>query len=537
MSFNIDIHCHPSTKPFMSSMIDAEKKSVFEKYNHNIESSVMELLKKQFEKLSEVHLATQSNFDSLFRGGHRVVVASITPMERGFLVAGDMKNIKPKALSLIAKAFVFDLGYWPGTIKPILINGLMGFSTKNIEFVRNASGLTNYFKDGLLPEYNYLKGFHNKVSPQEKYTLKLVNSFKEIEDGMLTDGGKALYVILSVEGAHALKNMVPVTTEIKANQGRVYTPEELNEVEDGPGIKANITAMKKWKHVPLFITVMHHFWNGMGGHARSLNKLVGEVLNQSEGINQPLTALGRPFIRDLLSTTNGPRILVDIKHMSVASRREFYNMLDTEMQFQGQNIPIICSHTGVASDIDSLNELEQVNDKAEEENSSSYFHKARINLCGEDVRRIAKGGGLIGIQLDEKRIAGAGFVRKNFRGGLTDNELRNVCAELIMSNVFMMVRAVNAINAWNLFCIGSDYDGLINHLDPFPTSASANILREEIEFYLNNLHEVREPNTGKLIFSATAMKKLMMGLSAKQITEKIFSSNVMAFLKKNFNRV
>lgn len=536
MNFNIDIHCHPSTKPFMSSMVDAEKKTVFEQYNHHIESGVMELLKKQLAKLSEVHLGTQSNFDSLFRGGHRVVVASITPMERGFLVAGDMKNIKPKALSLIAKAFVFDLGSWPGTIKPILINGLMGFSTKNVEFVRNASGLRNYFKDGLLPEYNYLKSFHNKVSPQEKYTLKLVNSFKEIEEGMLTDGGMTLYVILSIEGAHALKNIAPVTTEIKANQGRVYTPDELNEVEDGPGIKANITAMKKWKYVPLFVTVMHHFWNGMGGHARSLNKLVGEVLNQSEGINQPLTALGRPVIRDLLSTTNGPRILIDIKHMSVASRREFYRMLDTEMQFAGQTIPIICSHTGVAADTDSLDTLEQVNDKAEEENTHNYFHKARINLCGDDVRRISKSGGLIGIQLDEKRIAGAGFTQKYFRGGFTDIALRNICSELIMSNVFMMVRAVHSPEVWNVFSIGSDYDGLINHLDPFPGSELIQVLREEIEFYLNNLHDVVEPGTGNIIFSVAEMKTLMMGFTAKQITEKIFSSNVMAFLKKNFNR-
>ena len=85
-------------------------------------------------------------------------------------------------------------------------------------------------------------------------------------------------------------------------------------------------------------------------------------------------------------------------------------------------------------------------------------------------------------------------------------------------------------------CIGSDYDGLINHLDPFPTAANASILRDEIEFYLDNLHDVKEPQTGRTIFTVAQMKALMFGLTSKEITEKIFSSNAMAFLKKNFNR-
>jgi microsomal dipeptidase-like Zn-dependent dipeptidase len=530
MAFNIDIHCHPSTKPFMSSLDDATKTNPFISFNHNIEDSVMQLLKGILAKKAEVQLSAQSNFDHLFRGGHRVVIASITPMERGFFVANDSR--KP---NLLADAFIFSQGVFANTIKPKLINALMGFSTASIEFVRNSNGLTSYFKDGLLPEFNYLKKFHNKKSAAEGYTLKLVNSFSEIEAGM-NSGENALYVLLSIEGAHSFKNTVPVTSEIRSKQGYVYSAGELNSIEDGQGVENNIIAMKKWKFVPLFITVMHHFWNGMGGHARSLNKMVGEMLNQQEGINQGLSATGKLVIRNLLRNDNGPRVLVDIKHMSIASRREFYQLLDTDPLFKNKKIPILCSHTGIASNIDSLNELQQVNDKKEEDNATNYFHKAQINLCGEDIRRIANSGGLIGIQLDEKRIAGAGFAKEKFRGGLTTNELRNVCSELIMSNVFMVIRAINTIDAWNICCIGSDYDGLINHLDPFPTSEDVHVLRDEIEFYLDHLHDVTEPVTGRIIFTVANMKALMMGLTAKQITEKVFSANVMAFLKKNFNR-
>ena len=87
MKFNIDIHCHPSTKSFMSAMEETDKKNPFISYDHNVEDIIMQLIKKMLAKKAEVQLSTQSNFDNLFRGGHRVIIASITPMERAFLVA------------------------------------------------------------------------------------------------------------------------------------------------------------------------------------------------------------------------------------------------------------------------------------------------------------------------------------------------------------------------------------------------------------------------------------------------------------------
>ena len=99
----------------------------------------------------------------------------------------------------------------------------------------------------------------------------------------------------------------------------------------------------------------------------------------------------------------------------------------------------------------------------------------------------------------------------------------------------MAVEAVNSREAWDVFCIGSDYDGLINNLDPFPTSAGADNLREELEFFLDNPVEI---NDASYDFKMTIadMKNLMMGLSAKEITAKIFSGNVLKFLSVNFRR-
>lgn len=552
--FNIDIHCHPSTKPFMKAL--QKKPDAFKSFNHDIQSNFIKLIKRLLEKESEVLFASQSNFDHLFEGGHRVVIASITPMEKAFFVA-NLKRATPFIFDF-KDLFIFDTtAPWEDTIKPKLINALMGFSIDCIEQVRGSGTFTDYFGQGLQPEYEYLIGHHNQQSSLHGFTIKFVKNFSEIENGLADDkarGTKTIYLILSIEGAHSFKTPSGTIGDVKQNQGRQHTTQELRDMSDSSAIEKNIRKMKReWEFPPLFVTMMHHFWNGMGGHARSLNKTVGEMLNQQEGINEPLSEKGKLVIRAFLQkqfdervgndiqTFLVPRILIDIKHMSIASRKDYYKMLDDE--FAGENIPIICSHTGIAHSQEpfdaendresSLENLAKVIDKEQEQNDRNYFHYAQINLCGEDVRRIVKSRGLIGIQLDEKRIAGTGFVQSKLRGGLTNFQLMHECAKLIMANMFVAVNTVNTPDAWDVFCIGSDFDGLINHLDPFPTAADVSTLRDEIEFFLENLVEVNDPGFDFKMGTAE-MKRLMMGLTASQITAKIFSENVMAFLSRNF---
>ena len=538
-NFNIDLHCHPSTKPFMSAL--QVKKDAIQSFNHKIENEFIKILKGLLKRQSEVLLESQSNFDHLFEGGHKVVIASITPMEKAFLVANQ------KRAPTINNIFIFDTkAPWENTIKPPLINALMGFSISNIEFLRGSESFKNYFEQGLKPEYEYLIKHHQKKSDLHGYLIKFVKDFTEIEQG-LASGEKAIYVLISIEGAHSFKSVAPNLGELKSSQGMVHSEAELDNMSGSGDVQANIRTMKReWEFTPLYVTLMHHFWNGMGGHARSLNKNVGEMLNQQEGINQRLTGPGKLAIRTLLEkkfdindngtfrTITVPRILIDIKHMGVASRRGYYEILDND--FAAENIPVICSHTGMADTIDTLDELALVNDKDEESNENNYFHKAQINLCGEDVRRIVKSKGLIGIQLDEKRVAGAGFIKSKLRGGLNTNDLMHECAKIIMANIFVAVKAVNDVSAWNVFCIGSDYDGLINYLDPFPTSAEVSILRDEIEFFLGNLVAIKEPESYKFEMGTDEMKELMMGLSPKEITQKIFSDNIMQFLSVNFKK-
>ncbi|MEJ7673854.1 MAG: hypothetical protein WKF59_14440 [Chitinophagaceae bacterium] len=83
VDFNIDIHCHPVGKPYMSGRSNP-RHTPFESYDNEVQSWLLSRLSKQLEKISQVRLGTQSNFDNLHKGKVRVIFASLTPVEKAF---------------------------------------------------------------------------------------------------------------------------------------------------------------------------------------------------------------------------------------------------------------------------------------------------------------------------------------------------------------------------------------------------------------------------------------------------------------------
>ena len=528
-NFNIDIHSHPSGKPYMSGRNNPVH-TPFENYSNEINSWLLSRLNRQIENIAQVKLGTQSNFDNLHNGKVRVIIASLTPLEKAFLVA----NLQPDSfINDNLKSLVSERNVpWEDSVKTAVINALTGFYTDDIDFVKKM--MVNYFQEGLLPEYNYLTKFHNQKNKGETYKIKFVKNFQEIEATIHADT-TTICVLLSIEGAHTLCGHVPNMAFLKRDQG-------MSHKKDPPDFTTlieyvnNIEAMKKWEFVPFFITLNHHFWNELGGHAKSLMKLVGTIVSQSEGVNEGLKELGKEVIKLLLKKTNGPRILIDIKHMSPLCRKDFYAFIKTEYWNKGDKFPLICSHTGVVSKRRTLDELIIQNDDAEMHNNSNYLHENSINICEEDILRIAETNGLIGIQLDEKRIAGntiISIIKKDKHLG--SNELRSQFIKVLCANLFEIVKSINSKQGWDLISIGSDYDGLINHLDFYPTTAEMPVLRTDVLDFLKAPVEISQPGFNYSV-SLPEIKRLMFDLTAEEITEKIFSKNVMVFLQNNFNR-
>lgn len=528
-NFNTDIHCHPSGKPYMSGRTQ-QKHTPFESYNNEIQAWLLNRLNRQIENLANIRLATQSNFDNLNAGKVRVVIASITPLERAFLAV----NQKPDSfLNDTIKALVTEKKTpWEDTVKSKVVNALTGFYVDDIDFVKKS--ILHYFREGFLPEYNYLTGFHDQESPGGGYKIKFVKNYTEIED-TINQTNNTICVILSIEGAHALAREVPNLGDLRWRQGISHKndPADFTPLADYVN---NIEKLKKLDYVPLFVTVMHHFWNGLGGHAKSLMKLIGTFVSQDEGLNEGLKEIGKEVINYLLRTDNGPRILIDIKHMSPQCRKDFYAFIDTKYWKKNDRFPLICSHTGVVSKCRTLNELINQDDDAELHDETNYLHENSINLCAEDIAIIAQTNGLIGIQLDEKRIAGNNIIEviKNDEsaGGA---ELRMQYVKVLSANLFEIVKTVNSKKGWDLISIGSDYDGLINHLDFYPTTADMPVLRNDILEFFRNPTEISQEGFNYSL-PLTEINRLMFGLSAEEIMDKVFAGNVMAFLQANFNR-
>jgi hypothetical protein len=85
---------------------------------------------------------------------------------------------------------------------------------------------------------------------------------------------------------------------------------------DFDSLNNSITTIKSWEYPPFFITFAHHFYNELCGQAESLTSLLKKLADQSDGLNTGFTPLGEQVLRSLLDTSNGKRILIDVKHMS-----------------------------------------------------------------------------------------------------------------------------------------------------------------------------------------------------------------------------
>jgi microsomal dipeptidase-like Zn-dependent dipeptidase len=528
-NFNIDIHCHSSLKAFMSGRHN-HAHTPFESFTNEIKAWWLKRLGKQIEKKAHLKFATQSNFDNLYKGNVSVVIVSLTPIEKA-IFAVDLKATG--LLKYILKKLVAN-SKTPGgsTLKTDIINALTGFNHANIEFTHLQ--LENYFREGLVAEYDYLTKFNNQQSATENYRIRFVKNFAEIESNLVA-ATKTICVILSIEGAHTLSGKAPHINQIHNNQGKSHQ-QDLPDFSSLQDYAKNIAEMKKWDFAPFYITLNHLFWNGLAGHAKSLGNPFGKIVSQAEGINEGLKEMGKEVIKLLLDTRNGPRILLDIKHMSPQCRKNFYAFIKTDYWSRNDKFPLICSHTGVVSKKRTLDSLAKQDDEAELNNRGNFLDESSINICEEDILLIAETGGLIGLQLDESRMAGnqiISIIKKNKKKD--SSQLRKQYIKVMFANIFEIINTVKTKDAWNLLSIGSDFDGFIRHFDCYPTTAELPVLRNDMLAFLKNPEEISQEGFNYRL-PLPAIKNLMFDLSPETIIEKIFAGNVMAFLRKHFNR-
>ncbi len=489
-----DLHIHSTLKPFSFHIANP----------NDVRSSIWYQDKpKPRERDNDIVRYTESDFTTLAQSGVKLAFVALYPLEQGWVKS-------------FSTNFIVDE----------IIHLYTGFPIERINLAQDES--YNYFIE-LTKEFTFLK---KEIKQSQKIiidgkersiTAKMPCSKQEFEQFLSEED--TIIVIPTIEGANSL---------ISGNATNIA---DFNLQET----LKNIQIVKSWPTRPFFITLAHHFFNGICGHSKSIfykNKLEEIVerilLRQAEGIDSEITHKGKQVIMSLLemgdNSDKSKRILIDIKHMNVRSRNAFYKIILQHNEANpSDKIPLIASHSAYSGikTFEQLKAQEALDNKFFTE-SEDYFNNAKINLCDEDIKIINFTEGLIGINLDERILSSKkvlDFAKSQFNYKQTE-EMKTFWAEHITRQITTMVDIVlkdenvkNKNNVWNLFSIGSDFDGMINPIDAVITTYDYEELEKYLAIALNN----------NAIFKHNNFEQ-----SAEEIARKIMFENANNFLQKHF---
>lgn len=430
----------------------------------------------------EIAKFSQSNLYKLAEGKVRVFFNSLYPIERGFINIRNLPNFLTRK-----------------KVQHELLGMMTGMAPERVAYLQKSN---DYFSE-LHEEYDFFKA-NQGLSPDKQYSHTIAKDFKHLQS-ILKDKN-ALASIVTIEGAHVLFDK-------KMQSGK------LSKAEMKAALHKNIEALKAWEHPPFIINLAHHFYNHLSGHAKSFFKIeIAEgLLNQKKGLNLGLQGLGIKALKEMLSNRNGKRIHIDTKHMSLKARQEFYNWIRSYNYLNKQNnIPIICSHTGVNGYKTMSGSLRTPDNF--KKSKEGYFFKWSLNISDEEIQIIHQSGGLLGVMIDKTKLGGGKFYAS--LGKLkSDKAIKDAYLKIIWDNIFHVVNAVGDKSGWDIISIGSDYDGAISHVEGYDDVTKMPDLYDDLRNYL-------EANNYE--------KKLWFGYEPTEILNKIFQQNAMDFCERYF---
>lgn len=463
----IDIHCHPTMKAFGKSF--TRHGTTGQSANPKEETSLWyydppTFWDKLCNNLTTLTEFRQADFSSSVKGETGVLFVCLYPQEQGF--------------------FRNKLG---DVISDIPLNLITGLGKPRIDFLQSNS---DYFSD-LQNEYTFLKQCENKVVDinHKPVTYKIASKYSE----SLSDK-QALYIVVTIEGAHSFFN--------KWDNAAHKPLDTENEV------LANIATVKSWQNRPVFISLAHHFYNGLCGHAISLDGAIRKVVDQDYGSDFGISPLGEKVIHKLLEQDN--RILVDVKHMNIQNRLRYYEILKNEY---GAGIPVVVSHGAV-------NGYKDASGQTTFPDAPKLFCHGDINFFDDELVEVARSQGIFGIQLDERRIASQGMLW-SVRGKVLRKSILYHWAKLVWNQIEHVAKVLDKAGqpAWDSVCLGSDYDGIVNPIGGYWTE-------EDMQYLDDNL----------LKHASDFMKKQQFSqkLEPEEIVHKFKCGNALDFLKRNY---
>lgn len=552
----VDIHCHPTLKPFYSSMHHEEKIDIWKKIN--VKDLTLKHSKLTLKQVQEMIKFSQVNLNASKKAGLGILFAVLYPVEREWFDKSRLIRKLSKSEKML------DLSIHTSGIDKTVMENI-------IKVIRENTNEINYFEE-LAAEYYYLTSDQAK-SANANNQFKVVNDYSEIENAKNNPAISEI-IIVTIEGGHSLcsfknhealektpfKNVNDRDKSDFKNFQKIFF-DNIDVIKGKKDRKVNIdfsgTTKKNvhFAHTPFYITFAHHFWNLLCGHADSISVLQGLVLQQRRAEGRKFSELGLDVLHKLLKRDeNERRVLIDIKHLGIKARKQFFEIWEDDYNDEGDPFPIICSHSAV----NGLSSYYRAgSNELEDDVEDAFFNTSSINMYDHDIRMVYKSDGLIGIILNEGRLPGADSrqsikfnkrrIRKNEKDikkhpdssevqtwkheiKLWKEENRQEYLKCIVANIFHIARVCKKKKGWDIITIGSDFDGMINALDSYQTAEDFPVLEKDLQKYIEKINGIEE-----IGMSRADMDVLIGDYSAKQIVEKVMKTNAIEFLRKYFH--
>lgn len=456
-----DLHCHPNLKTFGYSLNKTSHKKANLKFQ--IPNN---WFYKFLNKITGLCLHTQIDFAKIEKANVKLAFVSYYPFEKGFFI----HKIIPQKMIAFIGGLATGIGY---------------------KRIRQIQQHCDYFTD-LKNEIAFFE-FNLLVLNMNSKHIKYVIPKNQKELNHILENPNLRGIIPSIEGAHVFNSGLS----------------NFNKPTNWPEFYQNLIEIKKSYHPPMFITLAHNFNNDLCGHAPSLERLGGKV-DQSENLNKGLFLEGIEAIRLMLDKRKGARILIDVKHMSIAARKQYYSLLNDEYN---NEIPVVASHCAVAG---------QAFDSKFKQNN---FCSDDINLFDEEIIYLAKTHGIMGLQMDRNRLG-----KTDAKLGLfpSRKKVMHYAADIIWEQIKYIAELLdrNNLNAWDCVGIGSDFDGSIKPLPGVWSVLDFEDLRKALSPIIDTY--LAQPNPLQLESNKT--------ITAEVLLNKFFFENTRNFLISHFKK-
>jgi len=506
MANYFDFHYHPMFKKYLSQYETNYPSSRLPEDllpDITLENDILRLIDKDLLHF----LGSQCSFDELKAGDECFGVANIVTLEYAICSATNIfADILRSAIVKPLDSTYFD------TIK--------------------AGGISYYHL--FIKELNLYSILANIGTSRDESRTALINILARSKNKSINfDSYTGTTLALAMEGGHNLnrnmvnsKDLTPDTIEDPGATDAVYADFFANCSETltpGKSLTQLFHAMWQEEMDLLYVTLTHLTYISelpLASHAYGMKILTHNYFYPSIS---GLTDAGKEVISAAYEMTVNDRktpVLIDIKHMSLKSRLDFY----AYRKEKGYALPILATHMGVTglpiaewingnrSNDQGLTKFDSglvvagmANSEDEGNRTKFHFNPWTINLMDEDIVEVMNSNGMIGISLDS-RIIGIIATEKNVEydsseylskddldylqdnyavanreddpdidaatdvdldpvGGLNvwerDGLVQIACIAFNIMHILAVSLNQTKTDPWSRIVIGSDYDGLI----------------------------------------------------------------------------